>query len=121
MYSISFSADQNYLSPFALGSQVFENAKQVTTQPLRLVNAYAWNTSGNTVYLVVADSADGGTTFGRASGVIYPIAAGSYVAVSKHGGTKMSKGLWVKAFTDLALTTAAGNVMFYNFDWMDYV
>lgn len=121
MYSISFSADQRYITPNSGGVPTYENAKQVQALPMRLVDLYAFNSSAAVLYLAVYDSKDAATTIGVGGIVVYPIPAGGFVSVSQHGGMRLSSGLYVKAFTGTSLAVAAGNVLLYKIHWIDAV
>ncbi len=120
MFSIAYPADQHYVTPQTLGVPQFENAKQIQASRMRLVNLYAFNTSAAAVYLMVADVAAGAIAPGNKLAV-YPIAAGSFVAISTHGGDRYENGLYLLCYNEALLTTTAGAVMFYKVDWMGYL
>jgi hypothetical protein len=117
-WSISYPADEHYKSV------ALENGVQVVAHPRKVVNIYALNTGGATVYLVVLDKTVGPGALAAANpGTIYPILAASYVAVGTHGGDQFKNGLYLGAYSTAALAIAggapdAGNVMLYKADWM---
>lgn len=119
MFSISYSADQHYVTPQTAGVPVWEEAKQISTVPIRLVNFYALNTSAATVYVALFDSPDAATTIQKMT--VYPVTAGSWFSIAQHGGDRMYRGLYVRAFTTIALSAGAGAVMEYKADWIDAV
>ena len=87
MFSISYPADEHYVTPSVAGVPTYENSVKPFTSKRRMVNLYAFNNSANTVYLGVFDTPDG-TQAASTKTVVYPIAAGSFVSVSIHAGDR---------------------------------
>lgn len=113
-------AELHYRSPGAAATPTFENAKSVFVGKNVLVNLYAFNSSGAQVYLAVVDTPD--TTIASGTNTtIYPIPATSFVSIATPDGDRVEGGLFLKAFTDVALTTPAGAVMHYKVDWTPYI
>jgi len=106
-----YGADEFYFTPIVGVAPQYENAKVVKVGKRRLVSLYAFNNSGTDVYLAVMDSVDG-VTVNRLTPYLIP--AGSYISVAVQGGERHENGIYLKAFTDAALSVAAGNVMFYK-------
>lgn len=113
-----YGADENYLTPSVAGVPAYENAKQVITSKRRLVSLYAFNSSGDTVYVAVADSAAAMTAATRVR--VYPVESGGFASVGVQGALRFENGIYVKAFTEAALTNAAGNVMLWDVNYTAY-
>jgi hypothetical protein len=111
----------HYFTPNAAGVPTYEIAKSVATKPLVLLNLYAFNSdTANDLFLAVFDSPDG-TQGSAATVTVYPVPKKSFVQVATPGGDRFEKGLFVKAFTDVGLTTAAGAVMAFKIDYTPYI
>ena len=116
MFSIFYPADEHYTTP----KGTWENEKIVSEKPMRLVNIYAFNSSGDKVFLGIADTPDG--DIAHATRITpYPIEGGSFISIAEHGGNRIEGQLVVAAFSDATLSTKAGDVMFYKIDWMAYL
>lgn len=116
-YFTLFPADEHHLSA------ALENGVQVIDKPRSLVNLYVQNSSGATIYLLVSDDAAGPHGIGTKAGTVYPIAAApGYVAVTTAGGDQFKNGIYLGAYTTLALAIAggapdAGNVLLIKADY----
>lgn len=114
-------ARQHYTTPVTAGVPQYENSKSVFNAQKVLLNLYAFNSdAANDVFLAVVDTPDG-TLASAVTTTVYPVPKKSFVQVSLPGGDRVEKGLLLKAFTDTALTAAAGNVMAYKVDYTSYV
>jgi hypothetical protein len=118
MLSISYGADEHYITPAAAGViTAFENLVNVVGSRRRLVNLYAYNSSAAAVFVGVFDTPDG-TQASAVRASVYPVGAGSFISIGAHGGERFDKGIMVQAFTDALLTTPAGaTIMFWKVDF----
>lgn len=113
-------ARQHYLTPVTAGVPQYENSKLVFSGQKVLLNLYAFNSdTANDLYLAVVDTVD--TLANALSTTVYPVAKKSFVQVAIPGGDRVERGLLLKAFTDAALTSAAGSVMAYKVDYTTYI
>jgi hypothetical protein len=111
----------HYFTPNAAGVPAYENGKNVSAKPLVLLNLYVFNSDpNNLIYLAVFDSPDG-TQGSAATVAVYPVPSQSFVQIATPGGDRLDKGLFVKGFTDTALSVAAGNVLAYKIDFTPYI
>lgn len=105
-----------YLTPTLNGTPVFENAKQIIEGAGRIVGIYGDNSSADELYVLVADTLDGDNP-AAGDGALHAVTVPNAGFVSIAGGQRFTRGLYVKAFTDPALTTPAGDVMAWNVQW----
>lgn len=114
--TILYPADQRYTTP----QGTWENKKVVSDKPVRLVNLYAFNSGGDKVYVGVIDTPDGNVA-NATRAIPYPVESGSFISIAVPVGQRIEGQLVVQAFTDATLSTAAGNVMFWNVEYMAYL
>ena len=115
-FSVGVPCDEHYRS------KALENGVQAVAHPRKIGQIYALNGGGATVYLLVSDDDAGPHGTAAKTGTIYPIEAGNYEAIATHGGDQMEYGLYLGAYSTVALAVAggapdAGNVMFYKVDY----
>lgn len=103
----------SYRTPSANGVPVFENAKQIATGPGSVRSFYGNNSSSDELYVVVTDTADGeNPEAGDETIDVVTVPSAGFVSIAE--GDRFKRGFYVKAYTDPALTTEAGDVMSWN-------
>jgi hypothetical protein len=108
LQSQSYPNDQHYLSA------ALENAVTVFAKAQSLGDIYIISSAAAIVYVLVMDSADGNHAQSAAGhpSRIYPVepaSAGAFLFRSWHGtGQDFAKGLYVGAYSTLALAIAGG-------------
>ena len=108
MQSQSYPNDKHYLSA------ALENAVQVFAKAYSLGDIYIMSGAAALVYVLVMDSSDGNhaqSVAGHPSRIypVEPASAGAFLFRSWHGvGQDFSKGLYVGAYSTLALAIAGG-------------
>lgn len=113
--SIAYPFDQDYTS------QSLENGIQLTTIPMALGDLYVLSTAAG--FILVQDSATGPVPPpSQHRSRIYPIAAGGYIDRSWHGGANMRYGVYIGAYSTVALALVAdapdlGNVLLIEAYW----
>src|SRR3989442_1112185 len=117
MFSISYGADEHYVTPNVAGVPTYENGKQFIATKRRLVNFYAFNSGPTDVFVCLADTANGAAFAAGDRVVLYPVPSLGFTSVAIHGGDRFERGIYAQAFTDPTMATPAGAVMLWKVDW----